>query len=184
MLSTKTETTALDVAIQKMQTYLHDRLLIAWELEETPEKYKGYGRCYRNRTKDGYIAEWYLGSGEYKEVYWDDQFSAVSFFGVGSRILYEQKQVADVHLVFFVNLSELKADIAHRADEEVRKDVLELVGRGMYGLNYKSMDLWVENCLREYPGSVKKLINEVQFDMHPVHCFRLNFESFYNISDC
>lgn len=182
MLITKTNPVGIDVAIQKLQTFLHNKLtgVVLWNNATT---YKCYGRCYRNKKDTGYIAENYEGGIEYKEVYWDDSLSAVSFFGVSGQIKHDIKEQVSVHLVFFVNLKKLKPAINHRADEEVHKDILQLIGNTLFDFEYTGMEFSIENVLREYPGSRRD--DWLKFvDMHPVHCFRLNFDLVYDKNIC
>lgn len=188
MLITKTNPVGLDFYIQKLQTRLHTILLDAdhWNLAD-PTKYKAYGRCHRNKTTDGYIAENYEGGNEYKEVFWDDTLIALSFFGIGNSGIKAGtiNSEADIHFVMFANLSKLalKDDdnntIAHRADEEIRKMITDIIGKHSFGFTYVSTELWVENVLREYSGSRRD--QRLKFlDMHPVHCFRINLKLVYN----
>lgn len=176
MLLTKTNPVGVDVPIQKFQEYLHTKLVTKWGISGDNTVYRCYGRCYRNKTADGYIAENYEGYGKYAEVYWDSKLSAISFFGVGPSIDVDAgMQVADVHLVFFVNAALLKPSITHRADEEIRKDVLQICGMGMYSFSLEGITTGIENVLREYPGS-RRDDRLTAADMHPAHCFRLNFK--------
>ncbi len=176
MLVTKFNPTGIDLPVQRFQALVHDAL--GWD------DYKAYGRCYRNKVADGYIAENYEGEGEYKEVYWDDSLSALSFFGLsGSSRVEVGTNFVPVHLVFFVNLKKIAPAIQHRADEEVRKMVQNAVQGGMYGFSLQTVDLWIENVLREYPGS-RRDDRLKSVDMHPVHCFRLNFSLQYRINNC
>lgn len=186
MLITKTNPAGVDVPIQKVQEFLHTRLKTLWEIDETGgTMYKAYGRCYRNKSTDyGYIAENYEGGNEYKEVYWDDSLTAISFFGTGNTIKHDKvKEAVDVHLVFFVNLQKVKPTITHRADEEIHRDVLTLIGESMHGMDYTGLDTWIETVLREYPGS-RRDNRLAHVDMHPIHCFRLNFSLKYDINIC
>jgi hypothetical protein len=180
MLIVKQNPTGIDVAIQKVQSFLHSKLITKWGTDQ----YNAYGRCYRNRKEGGYIAEWYEGNGEYKEVYYDDRIAVSSFFGTSNQIEMGIKNKVNIHLVFFVNLSRAKPLILHRADEEARNDVLNLLGNGLHGMVVTSVDMWLENCLREYPETIRSLRQDNRFDMHPVHCFRINFSSLYNTTDC
>ena len=78
-----------------------------------------------------------------------------------------------------MNLQKLRPEITHRADEEIRQDVLQAVGKSSFGMTFKSVDLWIENVLKEYPGSRRdERLKAV--DMHPVHCFRYNYTLLYN----
>lgn len=181
MLILKEVPSGIDIQIGKLAKLVHDGLVKAWGVDVT---YKAYGRCYRNKTEDGYIAENYEGKGEYKEVYWDDSLAAISFFGLSGRQVVQSGNELDVHLVFFVNLAKVKPLITHRADDEVRKDVQNLVGgMGSFGHKLDSIELSLENVLKEYPGSRRD--DRLKYvDMHPVHCFRFNFSYRYNINNC
>lgn len=166
----------MDWHIQEAQKQLHRQLLISWGSDV---KYNCYGRCYRNKKDEGYIAEVHTGGNEYKEVYYDDQVSAISFFGISDKIKNDVQNQVNIHLVFFVNLVKLKPLITHRADEEVRQDVFKALGSSSFGLTFQGVDLWLENVLKEYTGSRNgQRLKAV--DMHPVHCFRFNYNLTYN----
>ena len=186
MLITRTNPTGIDFYIQQLQTKIHTLLINAdhWNLADNTQ-YQCYGRCYRNKTKDGYIAEVYTSGNDYKEVYWNDTLTAISFFGISNTIAHSVQNQADVHLVFFANLSKLglkdKNDniITHRADEELRLMVQNIIGKNSFGFEFVSIDLWIENVLREYPGSRRD--DRLKYvDMHPVHAFRINLKLTYN----
>jgi hypothetical protein len=187
MLITKTNPVGIDVAIQNLQTHLHKQLVTKWGLTGNDDPaYECYGRAYRNKMDSGYIAEVYtggVGGVEYKEVYWNDELTAISFFGTGSKTTFDIKNKADVHLVFFVNVKKLKPSAAHRADEEVRNEIQQLFGNTLHGFSYESMELWLENVLREYPGS-RRDNRLIAVDMQPVHCFRINLTLLYKPSIC
>lgn len=177
----------MDIPIQKLQQLLHKRLMQAWGLDATVtaqnKLYECYGRSYRNKRDNSYIAEVYTTGNEYKEVFWNDALHAISFFGAGSSIKTQVSHTTDVHLVFFVNLAKLKPDIAHRADEELRTEIIEILGRYNYGFTYSGVETGIENVLKEYPGSYRN--ERLKYvDMHPVHCFRLNFTLNYNLKNC
>jgi hypothetical protein len=180
MLITKTNPVGIDAVIQSIQTDMHAYLSKWTDIDISA--YECNGRCYRNKKDEGYIAEVYTSGNEYKEVYWNDNLAAISFFGVSSQETHDKGEKVNVHLVFFVNLQKLKPLIAHRADEEVRKDVQNYF-LTLYPGVYKSTELWLENVLSEYAGSYRDdRLKAV--DMHPVHCFRLNLEITYNKNIC
>lgn len=187
MLIAKTNPVGIDVAIQNLQTHLHKQLVNKWGLAGANDPlYECYGRVDRNKKDSGYIAEVYtggLGGVDYKEVYWNDELKAISFFGTGSKTTFDIKNKVEVHLVFFVNTAKLKPSVSHRADEEVRNEIQKLFGNTLHGFSYESMELWLENVLREYPGSRRdNRLNAV--DMQPVHCFRINLTLLYKPSIC
>lgn len=185
MLTVINTPVGIDVPIRKLQEKLHRELMVKWNLDPLVSTenalYESYGRVYRNRKANGYVAEIFTSSNEYKDVYWNDNLYAISFFGTGTTVKAGEK--AEVHLVFFVNLAKLKPTLTNRADEEVRLDVLNIIQKFKFGFTYNGLDLGIENVLREYPGSYReeRLRN---VDMHPVHCFRLNFSLIYNKNNC
>ncbi|WP_346320772.1 hypothetical protein [Chitinophaga sp. YIM B06452] len=180
MLYTKNDPVGLDKPIQRLQEYLHGKLLALWGIDTS--QYQAYGRCYRNQTEDGYIPEVYIGGNEYKEVYVDDTVTALSFFGLSGHTKVDGAGYADVHLIFFVNVQALK-NVPHRGDEEVRRDVQRLIAPGKFGFSLNGVELWIDNVFREYSGARRS--QGIKFrDMHPFHCFRLNMKLSYNIFNC
>lgn len=187
MLITKTKPVGIDNAIQKLQVDLHGKLMAVWGLNVNNDTqnalYESYGRCYRNKKDNGYIAEVFTGGIDYKDVYWNDSLYALSFFGVNGPVIDELGQgKANIHLVFFVNLAKLKPTIAHRADEEVREDVINAIGAFNNGFKLVSYETGIDNVLREYPVSRESLA--IKADMHPSHSFRMNLTVLYKNNNC
>jgi len=153
------------------------------------EDYQAHGRCYRNQKQDGYIAEVYMGGKEYREVYLDDRFKAISFFGLTeSGIGVKIANTVEVHLIYFLNIDLVKPGILHRADEEVRKDVQALVDTPIFGFTLTGIELGIDRVFQEYAGTIlasRANLNGLKFrDMHPYHCFRFDFDLTYNIKQC
>jgi hypothetical protein len=183
MLITKTAPVGIDVSLQKLQAIIHDQLVDEFGTEGTWDAYKAFGRCYRNRTSNGYVAEYYEGNNEYKDVYWDDSLSMITFFGVAPRVNSILMHMQDVHLIVFANLSLLYPAVTHRADEELHKYFLNIIGTGWHGITYTGYETGLENVLREYPGT--RTSERLKYvDMHPVHAFRINFSTSYSINQC
>ena len=177
MLITVQTPTGMDAIIYDVQNVLHDALLSRWAIDSG--QYLSYGRCYRNKKGNGYVAEVYQGGNEYKEVYWDDSVSAISFFGIGNTITNGNRQTLPVHLVVFANLEKLKPTNTNRADEDLRWDFLNILKDSVHGQSVKSTVLGIENVLQEYPGSYRdERLKTV--DMHPVHSFRIDLELTYD----
>jgi hypothetical protein len=169
MLIVKTNPVGRDKEIQRIQARVYHALVSAWGLTDDDTVYECYGRCYKNKEKNGYVAEVFTAGKDYKEVYWNDNLRAISFFREDDKVenaLGEGK--TRLALIFFVDLSKLKPSIAHRADEEVRLDVIKL-----FGLELESVETGVDNVLREFSGT-RKTDLAIKGDQHPVHCFRLN----------
>lgn len=181
MLITIDNPTGMDAHVYNVQKHIYPRLKIIWGISNDAD-YDCFGRVYRNKKDNQFIAELYTGNGEYKDVYWDDRKAAISWFGTGNTISFDVKNKIPFHLVFFVNLKKLKPGVLHRADEQVRNDVQKLFGKSLHGFSYDGMELWLENVLKEYPGSRRdKSLTAV--DMQPVHCFRLNFTLIYGLNN-
>lgn len=171
----------MDKPIQEAQQYLFDKLKAKWKLSD--EQFDCYGRCYRNQSEDsGYIAEVFTNYLDYQEVYVNDNVTVTSFFGVGEQFKYNGQFNVPVHLVFWVDLRKLYPTIEHRADEEARMAVFDVVK--MLGIETTEIEviLGIDNVLKEYSGTRRNL--GLQFrDMHPLHCFRMNFNIDY-INNC
>lgn len=171
---TKPSVTGIDIPIQNLQTYIYNGLQPIWG------EYTQYGRAYRNQTKDGYTPEVYVGGNEYKEVYFDDTISALSFFGLGdNQSINNGNLSADVYLIFMVDLSKIK-DGNTRNDEEARVDVEILTKSLVYGFVQSGYITGIDSVFKEYSGWRKD--SGIKFrDTQPFHCFRINFKLNYNI---
>jgi hypothetical protein len=183
MMITKINPVGIDWYIQQLQTKLFNELVPA---TIATDQYKCYGRCYRNKKDSGYVAENFEGGTEYKEVYWDDTLTMISFFGISNNIKRSVRSEADIHLVVFADLVKLGLKypgtntlITHRPDEELRQKFAGIIGRFSNGFTLLSIELWLENVLKEYAGSYRSDRLKV-VDMHPVHCFRMNLKLIYN----
>ena len=168
MLHLKDKPTGIDISIQRFQSFLHKKLSAKWG------DFECYGRAYRNQKGNGYIPEIYDG-GNYKEVFFDDKISALSFFNVSDvqKELMSQRE-ADVSLIFCVNIQKLKPNIKHRADEEVRLDVIEICELNQFTFDMISVVTGIKSVFNEFD------INQIKYrDLHPLHCFRINFKLKY-----
>lgn len=192
MLIQKTNPAGIDYSLQLLQTELHNALMTAWGLDINTaadnKLFECYGRCYRNKKDTGYVAEVYTGSNQYKEVYWNNSLYAISFFGTSDKVDLKNNNKTDAHLVFFVDLKKLALEdtagavAAHRTDEEVHNQVQGIIRKSLYGVVLNSIETGLVNVLREYNGSYRDdRLKAV--DMHPVHCFRLNFSLEYDINN-
>lgn len=179
MLIAKTNPSGIDWYIGQLQSYLYTKIT------DGGIGYKSHPRCYRNAGENGFVAENYAGSDRYEDVYYDNSQALSSFFGVSNSVKVGVAYQADVHLVFFVNLSLLSlkdsegSTVTHRGDEELVKLITNHIGKTRFGFTLTSVDRGVDSCLREYPGSRRD--NRMKFaDMHPGFCVRFNFQISYN----
>jgi hypothetical protein len=179
MIVSKTNPQGIDYFIDRLQKWIQPILYEAWGLDPVdPDdlaSYKFFPRVNRNPDPErGFIAELYLGNGEYKEVYYDDTLAGLSWFGLGPRIQAGVEHVADVHLVTFANLKKLYPGISHRADEEIRSHFQGIFeAPNVLGFSLVSTEIWLANVLKEYPGSRRDQRLDAA-DMGEAHAFRLN----------
>lgn len=180
MIALRQNPVGVDKLISSLQKKLYAELPGLWDIEES--KYNCFARCYRNQTKTGeYMAEVFDGGTEYREVYFDDNVSVTSFFGISqeARIAADNMMTADIHLIFFVNLGKIKPD-DDRNDQEARIDVQRIVDHfGMSrGFSITKQVLGLDKILAEYPGTRKE--EGLKFkDQHPLHAFRFDMQVFY-----
>lgn len=176
MIITKDNPVGRDLYIDTFQKALYTALGRAWP----GANYVSYPRCYRTKTDTGYVARVYTGSeaGDFQDVYWDDRYDVISFFGLGETTKDQTQMHALVHLVFFCDLAALKGRQGQYMDEEVLTDVLRPIGKVWHSFHLLGWETGVENVLREYKGSAtsERLRN---LDAS-VHAFRLNFSLVYN----
>lgn len=174
----------LDFMISRLQLWLQNAIFPQWgldaEIEDQNAQYMFYPRIYRNQVQGhGYIAELYTGNKEYREVYWNDNLTGLSWFGTGARDKWEGgEQVADVHLVTFANIQKLYGD-SHRFDNEIRMAFQRLFQTPIFGFTLVSTETGLQNVLREYPGS-RRDDRLAAVDMGFIHAFRLNLQLKFN----
>lgn len=186
-LFTKISPVGIDISIQRFQTVLYAALVAKWPVDSS--SFNCHGRAYRNQTKDGYVPEVFSGntnsgSIEYTEVMFDDTLKALCFFSVGESTRYDAgSTVAKVSLIFMVNVPALKPTIAHRGDEEIRKDVELFCAGRRNGFEMTGFETGIDAVFKEFSGWKKR--DGIKFrDQQPLHCFRINFDLLYNINQC
>ena len=185
----KTRPVGVDIPIQRHQSFLYTALKTVWGIQNDTS-WNSHGRAYRNQTEDGYCPEVYVGVGnqpgseEYREVLFDDQLTALSFYGmdeVGRN--NTGNTTVGVFLVFMVNVLQLKPSITWRGDEEIRNDVEKLCQVDRFDMQWTGFVTGIDSVFKEYSGWRKNI--GIKFrDMHPRHCFRLNFNLLFDINDC
>jgi hypothetical protein len=181
MLIERSNPVGIDKIISSLQTRMYAILADKWT-----GIYNSYPRCYRNQSsKNDFVAELFDGK-DYKEVYFDDSASAVSFFGTGQTTVSDDDMTTtDVHLVFMVNLKKIKGTEIVRLDEEAKLDVqtiIATIGR-TFGFVLKRVGTGLDYCLKEYPGSRQS--DGLMFrDQHPLFCFRFDMQANYQPTLC
>lgn len=171
----KSNPVGIDYHIDKLQKRLYNGIVAKWQFADAALNYDCFPRCYRNKKSQGYVAELYNQAKEYNgDAWWNDSKDIVSFFGLGDKINVSIQNEVPVHLVLFINLEKIKINTSARADEEARRDLINIIGQDFFGFKLQSIDLFLENVLKEYPGTRKMNMLE-RADYHPLYCVRLNF---------
>jgi len=180
MVVTKNNPVGVDAAIQSLQLAMYAELYSKWNLASDGE-YDCYGRAYKTQKPkvDGFIPEVYTGGKDYKDVYLNDKVNALSFFHYEKND-YKLLNSASVSLIFWVNIPKIKPSIDHRADEEVRVDVSNFIVKYIGNSEATiSTITGIDRVFAEYAGW--RLPESIKHrDMHPFHCFRINFNLSYD----
>lgn len=112
----------LDAVIHKIQVKLYDKLSELWGTT-----LDGYPRCYSIKREAKKTIEHYKGKGEYISLIHAEKnkffFLADSDYTQESLNHYSSK----VDLYFILNLNKCKFGIQHRADEEIKRDIINIV---------------------------------------------------------
>ena len=182
MLVRKDNPVGIDWHIDKLQTVLYPKLKVLWGINNDTDL-DCFSRVYRNQNNSGYVAELYTANKNYKEVYFNDKVSATLWFGVSpeTKILAnDNMMIANVHVVFFVNLSKIKPG-TQRNDQEVRLDVQHLLDNlgAVHGFKLQREVTGIEKILDEYPSSRRDEGLRYKADQHPAHAFRFDIQLYY-----
>ncbi|WP_438423259.1 hypothetical protein [Aquimarina macrocephali] len=147
----------IDIQIQRLQIKLYESLRF--------EGIDGYGRVYLEDKKGKRKPLYFINGNEYKEVLINDSTSGTFFFIEDEKSKIElPKSVTEVDIIFLLDLKKIKPTITHRADEEVRVDILKVLNRCRY--------FEVE----EITKGIKALsdFDTKLIDMQPYHFIKIN----------
>lgn len=170
----------IDTSIDRLQVELFNHLttVALWE------DYESYPRAYKNPMEENKIPEVAISDTEYKEVLFDDNFRATSFFLTEDNATSNSDRVFTqrVSIIFQGILTELYPLItSHRADAEMLDDVMKAFENTNYavtniiaGVDNVYSDLDLRNKLKDH-------INLT--DMSQFNVLRIDFEVQYDY-DC
>jgi len=138
----KTSPVGVDLRIDKLQNYLYNKL--SWT------DYESYHRAYKNQKEDSLIPEVYTSNGNYEEVYFNDNYSATSFFLVDDFRTVEDgdSPTVTVSLVYQVKLDSIYST-THRADEELINDITNWIMLSDKGFELTGVVTGVRNVYSE-----------------------------------
>lgn len=165
MNHTKENPQGIDEEIQLMQNKLYTKL--------NYDKMTAYGRVYKLKKGEKTFPAFFKEGNDYKDVLLDDSKNCQFFFFENSRTRYESPlNITDVKIIFLLNLKNLKPDIPHRADEECKIEIQEILNR-MKFFKIKSID--------KGQRALSDFITDFQ-DMQPYHAISFNGTLRYQIN--
>jgi len=172
MNNLKTNPKGLDVLIYSVQKKLYDGLTALWSGIELT----GYDRCYLANRNGFKSIDYYVSANEYQNLVVAEEnkffFTAENDIEKVGNLYYKTA----IDLYFILNVNEIKPDIIHRADEEVRQDVLNVLNT--------IAEIEVNNIII----NIDKVFNRFDFDyvddMQPYHVFKIRLDTMqYNINE-
>jgi len=165
----------IDVAINDLQKSLYDSLVKQWKGE-----IEGYGRIYKNQ-KDKIYPEYYIGNGQYKEVYYNNKLGANFFFIVGDEDSTEDELMfkSNVKCVFMVNLDLIYPNDSERSDVKAQRQAIEILREFSYlGYSVTGLSKGIKNIFSGF--DTEKILSS---DIQPAHCFSINIDLSYYLTD-
>ena len=161
-----------------LDAVIHDIQKEAYKLAEAGRwnvALEGYPRCYilQNDTKQKTI-EAYLENTDYSGTLIfgeDNKF----FFVAPNDILKDSANyyTTELEMFWIVNVKECKPGITHRADEEVRADVLAMLNR-IPGIKVNKVVINIDRVFNRYNSRISQSYEyEYTDDMQPYHCFKV-----------
>jgi len=170
----------IDKVIQDVQTDVYDFLSSLWSGD-----IEGFGRVYKNIDKNNNsIPEWYnVSKGDYEDTYYDDKKSCVFCFLVGDNDSTTDEFVftSNVKCVFMVDLSKIYTGNVLRNDSEAQRDAVQALRESDFqNFSITQIQRGVDSV---FSGYFTDKIKDSQIDMNPLHCFSVNFDLQYYLTD-
>lgn len=181
MLHLRANPLGIDSEIQSIQTDLYNALIDTWI-----NKLQGYGRIYKDADGDSDTPKpfWFEDGIDYTEVYFDDKFAGTFFFIDDDNHNTEDSFnfSAEVKCVFMLNLREIFSEEQDdRADAKAQRDAIHTLRELSHGkFEITGIQKGLQNVLSGLD------VSQVGFeDMHPKHCFSVNFTlNYYFDNEC
>lgn len=159
MIYLKENPVGIDYEINKLQKYIHNKTE-SWNIES-------FGRT---ELVDNKLLIFESDS-DYSEVIALNENFNGRFFFVDSNVTTEKAKElkTEVSIVFILDISRIKSDIPHRADEEVKIELLNIIRKKTRS---EISILKGEEVLISYESDLK--------DLQPYHFLKFSFELNYN----
>jgi len=165
----------IDLKIQSLQQNLSSVLTTRWTLTDADF----YGRVYINKRSDNEGIEAFNSRNEYISVLYNDKIQCNSFFYVNSQTPNEDGiMVADVVNIWQFKTTALKPLIAHRADEEILRDIIKV-----YEDDYNGFE--ITDILKDIDDIYSDVdLIETPIYLQPACALRIDSTIFYTDSPC
>jgi len=165
MNNSKTNPKGLDVLIYSVQNKLYNELSTLWSGIEL----NGYDRCYLSNRNGFKSIDYYISSNEYVNL----------VVAEGNKFFFTAENDIEsigngyfktsLDLYFILNVNEIKPNVIHRADEEVRQDVLNILNT--------IAEIKIKNIII----NIDKIFNRLDFnynnDVQPYHVFKIELNT-------
>jgi len=170
---TITDPQGIDDPIQRLQNYFTSKLWTGKIPDDSRAiSYSSYGKACIINGKPYY----YVSAIDYKELLMNDKIDGHSFFVVNNSVEFnDYMHQSDVDLYFFVDLKKLSA-VTTRAEQEVIKDVMEILRLEPNGFKLKSTTMG-EDALKDFS-------DEYMQTMQPFFVFKFSLELIYKFNFC
>ena len=178
MNNLKTNPIGLDAVIDSVQKKIYT-LSDCWNID-----LEGYPRCYILNKESGQTVEAYIG---------DNEYSKPLSFAEGNKFFFvcpndiehvsNQYYTTNIELYFILNIVECKPSVLHRADEEVRNDVINLIGTHTQ-VEIKRIIWQIDKVFNRFRNKQSRSFDyDVITDIHPHHAFKIELELYpYDIN--
>lgn len=171
MNNLKTNPIGLDAVIDGVQKKMYT-LSNYWNVD-----LEGYPRCYILNKESGQTVESYLG---------DNEYSKPLSFAEGNKFFFVcpndidnvsiQYYTTNIELYFILNVVECKPSILHRADEEIRNDVINLI-ETIPQVKVNRIIWQIDKVFNRFRNKQSRSFDyDVMTDIHPYHAFKIELE--------
>jgi len=174
----------IDEQIQYSQGVLFDNLKTKWKTESVnPDlTLDVFGRIRKNPIVKGFYPEAYVGDGEYRDLYLNDEVNATICFIEDDKDHtiddLGQFYFAEGKFVFMVNLKKCYPTINHRADSESQLDAIsQLKKNKMFTIS--GIQKGLPNIFKGF--NIEKITTD---DMQPFHIFAITGTMKYKLNNC
>lgn len=148
----------VDAIINSIQQLLDTKFSTSWQGLEC------YPRCYVNEDKGKQVIEHFDGK-DYNNVVHADK-SKCFFLAEYDEIPNGSNNYSTVIEIFFiVDLKKAKPSILHRADGEIRNEVLSIIE--------KIPNTTIKRVVKKAENIFKGYFYDNVDDLHPTHCFKV-----------